>query len=550
MKKGALKKPKSVPPQAQKKISLLENAETEQALSKVLSEQLDEMCTNVAQCVCQSRMHLQEISTIADHIGGTPPYDATEAQLLQWQIRINELVTDTTDAFANVLRNPMKDPSKRDFVQKVLQTTNALEFSKKMQAARLECLRDDTKEKEKGLAPNPPEGVMRKRPSMPASAKSIRFRKRDVAEAPTSPAESSGPRRESSWKGLPALNTAGHFTAESLEEEKEPASPAYLAKITATPSFNSTNDAGTHNTLTCSHMLSASAYLVLESILVQVKAERAVLFKYIPSRDEMQAVACVGPGLPSAAQLCLPPRASLVGSVCAARTAVNIINSHIARETLGFKCTGVSSLLAIPIFTEGQSIGAALLLNKHRGYSPFTEADEMAVFSTASLLGYLLTRYPVDFVTFDPAAFHLVVPLKHSESQEKDIPHAASTPRRLIFRTQNPTNYLTKSLLIEKRAESAAPPTLHDVSEYVTNLEQCWELAVQSLMKTEEASERNAAHATTLREELHAQGKTLKMLKEIAREHAQHNMQLQAEVAQLKQNLSDFEDDVGMTPLK
>ena len=311
--------------------------------------------------------------------------------------------------------------------------------------------------------------------------------------------------------------------------------------------------------LTCTSLLSAAVYLVAEALASRARAEKGVLFRYDGARDELRAVACVGQGLPRPQQMRLAPAASLVGSVFTSRTAANLVTAQVARETVGFRVAGgVSCLLATPVSSGGgRCSGVLLLLNKHRGHSPFTCADETDAFSAGPLLAYLMERYPVELTPFDPLPFHTVVPYAPAEAAERQgvgggggaSPHTATegagTVGSLVFRTGGCGKFLSRGVLQEGATEAAAPECLQDVTVYIANLEQCWEESVQSLMRVEAELAASGEQAGRLRDELRLKAKTMKMLKDIAREHAQSNMQLAAEVSHLKERVNDlaYEND-------
>ncbi|KAJ9440829.1 hypothetical protein DIPPA_09019 [Diplonema papillatum] len=469
--------------------------------------------------VCEGQAGLDRLESLADEIACTEAYDATAALLCQWRGRVMDLTADV----------------RRKLVQA---HAVALHERKRPETPGPQ---DPTGGAEHAVSDPPHYGLGegRKLKLQQSFIKALRVEGRNrIADALENARAGRPPQAGGSPPAQPSFGSPG---AEAGRPSKVRRSGGHF-RVHAAP--DAAAGGGAAGQATCSTLLTAAVYLSLESLVVSAGAEKAVLFKHIAAKNELQAIATVGHGLPSLGQLRLPPTAGLVGSVFTYNVAVNATSSHFAHETIGFKCGNVSSVLSLPIpgvdAGHARSCGVLVLLNKYRGLSPFHAGDESQLSSSLGTLSHLIQRYPLEFGAFDPAPFHAIVPFRPAAQPvaSHQTPTATNSSKKLVFRSQQQGKYLRRNSLRDQ-AEPVAPPSgLQDVARYVENLEECWDETVKNLMSAEASVDTCTKQTTVLRDQVRQKTRKIRMLKEIARQNANENIRLTAELSELKQKVA------------
>eukprot|EP01062_Namystynia_karyoxenos_P001578 TRINITY_DN1053_c0_g5_i1.p1 TRINITY_DN1053_c0_g5~~TRINITY_DN1053_c0_g5_i1.p1 ORF type:complete len:658 (+),score=179.12 TRINITY_DN1053_c0_g5_i1:87-2060(+) len=365
-----------------------------------------------------------------------------------------------------------------------------------------------------GLVPSPPagpqQGAVRRPPTVGPSPSVASIRQ----PRPLFPQQAPTPMRTGDAAGFPAP---------SPEEPPAPASPVRQTELNSV------------------QLLSAGLYLVLEALLYESQSERAMIFKYQSARDELQAVSCCGAGLPRAGTLRMPPGSGLIGAVFSSKVAVNVSNAGPdVTDWLGFKVDKIVSLLAVPIFSPSNrtlACGVLLLMNKHRGNSPYEPVDESTMQSNLRTVSYFLERYPVDVASFDPSMLHSVVPLKPQDQPPRLVGHKGieqHRPQGLVFRTIEFGVYMRKQL--QSRAEPCPDPVgLKEVVSYIQALEQSWDESIRAHLDEERNLQGYLEQSKVMREQLKRKARRVRLLKDIVRTNADENIRLTADLKKLKQ---------------
>ena len=514
--------------------------EEEEEIQKVLDGQAVKQQKMMASAICEGQESLTKVMEIADELHELMPYELTASTLIRWSERLKELVFDLRQVLSDMNKPLAPLPGK--VVTASLKSSQNLAHAQRLQQSLLKALKSEGKD----FTTMTP--IFHPQLQSPTS-----FKKTSLPS----------PKARKSHFCIPVSNNVSSVRPLDpmiILSPKAPNPPmkkkstaACLHRMSAGIKCRITDQTGLPKNIpdaTCVNFLSAAVYLVLEAVVQQVRADKGVLFRYLPAKDELQAVACVGSGLPPSNQIRLPPSAGLVGTVFTSRIAINIITSHVARESLGFKCGNVASLLCLPVFDHlNNCVGVMLHLNKYRGLAPFTPEDETTVFSTLKTCAYLMNKYPVDFGVFNPLPFHAVVPLKSAELGMHELNSSGgngttkTADRYLVYRTQQHGKYLQKNLIQEKAESVSQQAQLQDVVNYVANLEACWDESVSSLMNVGSTLQGYSEQTRTMREQVRKKAKKIVLLKELARQYAQDNLKLTATLTNMKKELARFQRD-------
>eukprot|EP00756_Hemistasia_phaeocysticola_P057360 Hpha_TRINITY_DN33981_c0_g1::TRINITY_DN33981_c0_g1_i1::g.69526::m.69526 len=295
--------------------------------------------------------------------------------------------------------------------------------------------------------------------------------------------------------------------------------------------------------LTQAQSLAAGLYLVTEALMDEAKAERAMIFRYQATRDELVAVSCAGSSVPRAGQLRMASNHGLIGSVFTSQVGISVSSGSATRDWLGFKADKVVSLLALPVWSttnKAVTCGVAVVMNKHRGKSPFTPPDETVLASKLPIVAYFLERYPVELNPFDPSILHSLVPLRPAEVPTRMVGHRGvemHEPRHLIYRTREFGMYMRDQTIRAKAEDVGTPTGLHEVVSYIQSLEECWDASVRAHLEVEDSVNMHLEQARVMREQVKKKAKKIAMLKDLVKSHSDENVRLAAEIKMLSQGI-------------
>eukprot|EP00755_Sulcionema_specki_P013783 Sspe_Gene.54916::Locus_30255_Transcript_1_1_Confidence_1.000_Length_4369::g.54916::m.54916 len=551
--------------------SILDDDSDTDDLMKEIDDQMVRQQRLVQSTICEGQAFLDRIHEVAQEIHNAQPYEITTKMLREWATSIKESATDCRRKLLE-LQVPAIARLPRQALASSLRTAKELSAAQKQQQAILHKVMsvDPPEDHLPQLHPGSSGTVRRGRDgtvnNKPSLSKAFRqhFSPTIMTPCPplTSPETSSlappnirRARQQSTARpptkdpldpaALPNSTTslvslAVTVPGSTLLSPSTPIPPSTLHTRRAKSTIQAPQSEEKHS---CEQLLTAGLYLISESILYSVKAERVVILRYVPSRDELQAVSCAGQGLPLPHQIRIPPHSGVLGSVFSANVAMNVMDGHVTHEAVGFKTTDVTSLLAAPIPQPSNgttSCGVILLMNKYRGMAPFTAQDEAMVHSSAILVAHLLNRYPCDFTkSFDPSPFHAVVPLKPPELPVKDISDDKVSQHHgqmLVYRTPNMGKYVRKNVLQSQSTPVQAATGLQDILGFMNTLEACWEESIVSLMQMEANVASYMEQARVMREQVRKKSRKIGMLKELARKHAEENIKLTAEIKIMKES--------------
>lgn len=162
------------------------------------------------------------------------------------------------------------------------------------------------------------------------------------------------------------------------------------------------------------HVLPATLYLALESIVTAVHAESGAIF--MPRNDEMLAVCNVATRLAFPPSLIRHMRANaMTGGVFASGVA---LHQHCTEQTADDNNRKLKSVLIFPIFgrvsggDKPKPIAVLQVTNKRRGSLAFDSKDEHFVLSSCAMIGQIMERHEVDWHAsyYDPITLHSLAP--------------------------------------------------------------------------------------------------------------------------------------------
>eukprot|EP01062_Namystynia_karyoxenos_P001577 TRINITY_DN1053_c0_g4_i1.p1 TRINITY_DN1053_c0_g4~~TRINITY_DN1053_c0_g4_i1.p1 ORF type:complete len:624 (+),score=192.62 TRINITY_DN1053_c0_g4_i1:74-1945(+) len=541
-------------------------------LQRELDDQLGNLRGDIARVICQCQDIMMRIADIAQEFAAARSHEVTAQRRAEWAGRINEMLTDCRGKLAS-LEAPASMHVPGSALSLTLRTAGQLSHAKRLHDNLLAALRseescrqrlvgrvagasspDDLSTLEAPRAPSqlPDSGHDYGRarggggfggftPHPPISRRTSITPLDRQAQNPAGRRQSrlaatiTGPPSPTLRRVAPTGSVLPSPRRPARESHSPAAEDTTHAQSPAPPQMSVQRS----RELTSGQLLSAGLYLVLEALLHEGHAERAMIFKYQQARNELQAVTCCGTGLPRAGQLRMPPNNGLVGAVFTSRIAINVSSGSELRDSLGFKTDKVVSLLGMPVWSPAnctEPCGVVLLMNKHRGKSPFDPDDETTLSMNLRTVAYLLERYPVDVAAFDPSALHFIVPLNPADVPNRLIGHQGiegHQPRNLVFRTRDFGVHMRKQLRI--RSESMYDPLgMLGVTDYVRQLEACWDRSTRAQLDTESSVQVYLEQSSIMREQAKKMARKIANLKGIVRSHADENIRLSAEISVLK----------------
>ena len=264
-------------------------------------------------------------------------------------------------------------------------------------------------------------------------------------------------------------------------------------------------------------LMTSSLYVALEGVANDLRAERAIMFQYQSSTDEMIGVGAVGFSNSGFRPQEFRASASvgLTGAVCATGVGLNVSNAY---SDSGFDISldkktkyRTYDLLVFPIRSPKTRavVGVVQVINKNRGSVPFDDEDERRLNTYCGLLSYILLHYPADFVAnyFDPKPLHSIVPFKALSGQEALLPPVAqksSSGPQLVFRTLHSGKTFKKKNINMEKVDPVLPDSsksLREVDEHISKLEECWANSVRMNIELQDDKEFTIRQMRQLREE-------------------------------------------------
>ena len=313
--------------------------------------------------------------------------------------------------------------------------------------------------------------------------------------------------------------------------------------------------------------IGASLYLILESLLVRIAAQRMCLYLVNERTGDLQLAANVGIGMHRPNKNSHPPLSTGLLSTCA-QTGVAVNLPQVSLEDVA-DCPGpgrARNAIIFPIRRDQMRpdlcIGVIIAVNHRNGSDPFTLEDEVALAQASPSIAYIARQYPVDYgcFAFDFAALHRVAPLEPYREASAHLPMGWSVPTtQLVYHREGSEKFIRRenapgvdedspqrvvipsaSVVMDDDAQHASVVVdaggslesvathIRTVAEYLASVQQCWSHTVQQQMDVERHVRQKQALITDAQEILHRKQAKLRHIKDVLCDHLEDEAMKQA----------------------
>lgn len=296
------------------------------------------------------------------------------------------------------------------------------------------------------------------------------------------------------------------------------------------------------------HAVASALYLLIESLVMRLEADRASLYLLNERSGELMLAVNAGVGMPKPSRNGHPPLSTgLVSTCCSTGVAVNLpgLTLEDAADCPG--PTTARNAIVFPVRRHESAplpcLGAIVLINRHRGVDgPFGADDEAILAQMSPCIAYLARQYPIDHgaFAFNFAALHRVRPLELYSPPAVGLPASWSVQTaQLVYHRDGPEKYIRRenasgtggsgggssseadSPTAAGDAEDSSSQALESVaqqirtvSEYADTVRACWLATVDQQMDVEKQIRKKQALITDAQEILHRKQDKLRHIKD------------------------------------
>lgn len=298
-------------------------------------------------------------------------------------------------------------------------------------------------------------------------------------------------------------------------------------------------------------------YNILENITWLMHSTTASV--YIRDGEEMVSIVNVSP------KLVFPPK--LLRHACHGSLSAGVLASGITlnQRTVDPRRPPTSTMI-VPIFNETSSvystpIAVVQMEGKHQGRSAYSESDELTLCFGARLLGLVIGRFRIDWLTVfhDPMSQHNLAAFRpplaaanfalaqdpQSPAQPLEVRVFADAldafvPQKFVKRVVLPMNAAGSNAQPERVQGLGPAPTLKEIDSYVNNLHDCWKKSVEMNVTQSHAERQRMKEIKSLREDLSQQKTKHTQVSETLRIHMLDSADYKKEYQSLREELEVY----------
>lgn len=332
--------------------------------------------------------------------------------------------------------------------------------------------------------------------------------------------------------------------ANSKTNPTEEVTPRHVETAGKPPALRAPAAAVSSDVSNVASCVTASVYLLLESLVVRSASERALLYLTNERTGILFLSAVAGTGMTRYAAASAPPSSSgVVGAVMSSGIAVNL---NLLNLEDAVDCPGPSkarNAIFFPVHAHDARtgtrhhppVGVIALVNKHGGAQPYNCDDEMLLHQLCPCFSYFSRTYPHGSVPFDPSVLHRVA----NPTLEPQVvggacddalsattwPDSWTSPRtQLVYHREGAEKFIRRQHLRERSREideDGIATHLRTVEEYISSLEACWRDAVTKCIEADRTLVQRHMHLTDAQDILYRKQRKLDLLKDVLQDTLQ-----------------------------